>query len=117
MPTVQLTDENFAEVTKGKDVVIDFWADWCGPCHTFAPVFEHTADRHPNVVFAKVDVESNPHLADRFSIRSIPSLIALRDGTTLVQRAGGLSAADLDRLVQELFVDGGARADSAAKTA
>ncbi|MGI8873153.1 MAG: thioredoxin family protein [Egibacteraceae bacterium] len=114
-PTVQLTDDNFGELTR--DVVTDFWADWCGPCHAFAPVFADAADRHPGIVFAKVDVEANPLLAERFAVRSIPTLVALRDDTTLVQLAAALPSSELDRLVQELFVDGEARADSAAQTA
>jgi thioredoxin 1 len=117
MATVQLTDQNFDEVTRDKDVVVDFWADWCGPCHAFAPVFEHISDRYPDVLFGKVDVERNPRLAARFSIRSIPTLLTMRDGTTLVERAGALPAPTLDRLIQQLFVDAATPSDATAQTA
>jgi thioredoxin 1 len=117
MATVQLTDSNFEELTRDKDVVIDFWAGWCGPCHVFAPVFEHVSERYPDVLFGKVDVESNPRLAALFSIRSIPTLVAMRQGATVEERIGALPAPTLDRLVNELFSTGDVRPGATTQTA
>lgn len=100
MPTVRLTDANFDEVTRDQDVVIDFWAGWCGPSQVFAPVFEHVSERYPEVLFGKVDIEINPRLAALFSIRSIPTLVALRGGVTLEKRVGALPAPTLELLTK-----------------
>ena len=79
MAIVELTEDNFEEVTTNNDVVVvDFWASWCAPCRTFAPVFETASEKHPDIVFAKVDTEAQAELAARFEIRSIPTLMLIR---------------------------------------
>ena len=100
MATVALTAENFDEVT-GKDgiVLVDFWADWCGPCHRFAPVFEAASQRHSDIVFGKVDTEAEQALAAAADIRSIPTLMAFRDGVLVFAQAGALPAESLEELI------------------
>lgn len=109
MATHAATDATFNDlVEKNPIVVIDFWADWCGPCKRFAPVFEAASDKHNDVVFAKVDTEAEPALAGAFGIRSIPTLMVFRDQVLIFQQAGSLPAAALDELlakVKELDMD------------
>ncbi|MFF7592315.1 thioredoxin [Kitasatospora purpeofusca] len=92
--TVELTKENFDEIVPGeggKDfVLIDFWAAWCGPCRQFAPVFEKAAERHQDLVFAKVDTEAQQELAAAFGIQSIPTLAIIREGVLVFSQAGAL---------------------------
>ena len=98
--TVELTRENFEQVAGGDGMVlVDFWAAWCGPCRMFAPVYEKAAARNPDVVFAKVDTEAQPELAASFQIRSIPTLMIVRDGVVLYAQPGALPEAALDDLI------------------
>ena len=103
MPSVELTKANFEEVVTGDNVVIvDFWAPWCGPCRAFAPVFESVSDQHADVVFGKVNTEEERELAAAFQIRSIPTLMALRENVILYSEPGAMPEHALQELVEKL---------------
>lgn len=99
MSTVQLTEQNFEALTGQGIVLIDWWATWCGPCRIFAPIFDAAAARHPDLVFGKVDTDTEPQLAAAFGIRSIPTLFIFRDGILLFAQPGMLPGPALDELI------------------
>ena len=100
MATVELTTDTFDE-TVGKDgiVLVDFWAEWCGPCKRFAPFFESASEEKPEITFAKVDTEEHQELSVKYSITAIPTLMAFRDGIMVFNQAGALPPAELNKLI------------------
>jgi len=102
MATVQVTEANFDATVKKGIVLLDFWASWCAPCRMFAPLFEAASERHPDVVFGKVDTEAQPGLASAFAVRAIPTLMVLRDGILLAAQPGAIPGQALDDLVAKV---------------
>lgn len=101
--TKTLTAENFEQTIHQPGIVlVDWWAEWCGPCRMFAPVFEGAAARHGDVTFGKVDTEAQPELGSAFAIRSIPTLMAFRDGILIFEQAGALPAQAVDDLLRQI---------------
>lgn len=102
MAPVTLTTDNFDDVVSGGHfVIIDFWASWCGPCRSFAPVFERSAAKHEDITFAKVDTEDQPQLAQAFEVQSIPTLAVVRDNTLIFQQAGALPEHVFEDLIRQ----------------
>ncbi len=100
MSTVNLTADTFEETISGDGIVlVDFWAEWCGPCRMFGPVFEAASEANPEMTFAKIDTEAEQALAGSLQIMSIPTLMAFRDGILVFSQPGALPAASLDQLI------------------
>jgi thioredoxin 1 len=98
--TVDLTAATFEQtVTDEGIVLVDFWAEWCGPCQMFAPIYEQVSAEHDDIVFGKVDTEAEQALAARFGIRSIPTLMAFRDGVIVFAQPGALPQPALEQLI------------------
>ena len=102
MPTVDLTKDTFESTVVDNDVVlVDFWAEWCGPCRSFAPTYDKVSNDHPDVVFAKVDTEEQEELAQYFGIRSIPTLMIFRDQIGIFSQPGALPEDALRDLIDQ----------------
>lgn len=103
MATVDLTAATLDETVSDNDIVlIDFWAEWCGPCKNFAPVYERTSEEHEDIVFAKVDTEAEQELAAQAGISAIPTLMAFREGVLVFSQAGALPGSALEDLITQV---------------
>lgn len=100
MATVALNETNFESTISAEGLtLIDFWADWCGPCKMFAPIFEKASENHPTVTFAKVDTEAEQNIAAMCGIQSIPTIMVFRDGVLLFNQAGALPEHSLEQII------------------
>jgi thioredoxin 1 len=109
MATIILTKDNFDDIVTNNDIVIvDFWASWCAPCRSFAPIFESASEKHEDVIFGKVNTEEEQELAAAFQVRSIPTVMILREQVVLFAQPGMLAATQLDDILaktRELDMD------------
>jgi thioredoxin 1 len=100
MATLDITGEQFASTIEGNDIVlVDFWAEWCGPCKQFGPTYSSVSEKHPDVVFTKVDTEAEQQLAAEAGITSIPTLMAFREKVLVFSQPGALNAQQLEQVV------------------
>lgn len=103
MSTITITAENLQQHVSGPGItLLDFWAEWCGPCRFFGPIFERASEQHPDVTFGKVNTEEQQELARAFRIQSIPTLMAFRDGVLLFHQAGALPETALSSLITQI---------------
>lgn len=103
MATIELSQETFTSTIKENDfVLVDFWADWCGPCKRFAPIYSKVSDTHDDVVFGKVDTEANQQLAGSLGIQSIPTVMAFSKGNLVFSQPGLMNAGQLEKLIERV---------------
>ena len=102
MATIEVTKDNIEEIiSKNEMVILDFWAEWCGPCKSFAPVFEAASQKYPDVVFGKINTEEQQELAGQFQIRSIPNVMLFREQVMLFTQPGAMPAAGIDSVIAQ----------------
>jgi len=100
--TIEVTKDNIEEtISKNEMVILDFWAEWCGPCKSFAPVFEAASQKYPDVVFGKINTEEQQELAGQFQIRSIPNVMLFREQVMLFTQPGAMPAAGIDSVIAQ----------------
>ncbi|MDD7582145.1 thioredoxin [Corynebacterium sp. 32222D000AT] len=103
MATIDVTEDSFEKtVTEDGIVLVDAWADWCGPCKRFAPIYEEASEKHTDLTFAKLDTEANQGLAAALQIQSIPTLMIFRDSIMVFREAGALPPAALEDLIEQV---------------
>ena len=102
MAYINLTTENFTEtIETNETIIIDFWAEWCGPCRQFGPIFEKVAENNPDIKFAKVNTEEQKELAGQFGIQSIPTLAIIKEGVLILNQAGMLPEESLNDVIRQ----------------
>ncbi len=103
MATEDITSQSFEEtITTNEIVIVDFWAPWCGPCRSFAPIYEKVSENHPDIVFAKINTEEEQELSAHFQIRSIPTLMIFREQVILFAQPGMLSEGQLEQVITQV---------------
>ncbi len=103
MSTLTVTGQNFSKLVEAHPIlVLDFWATWCAPCRNFAPVFEAAAERHADITFGKVDTDAEQGLANAFGIRTVPTLMVIRENVMVVRESGALPANVLERVIEHV---------------
>lgn len=101
MATIEITQENLTQNVESSDILfLDFWADWCGPCKQFAPIYEEASQKHENITFGKVDTEDQQQLAAAAGITSIPTIMGFREGVLVFSQPGALNAQQLDQVIE-----------------
>lgn len=103
MSTLTITEDNFNQIIETHPIVVlDFWATWCGPCKSFAPIFEAAAIKHADIVFGKIDTDEEQSLASAFGIRSVPTLMVIREKIMVIRESGALPASSLEKVIEHV---------------